>query len=110
MSDKLAVQFYVTIGGRTYRNGAEPDEPGQPTLLEIEHRDNEASRLQLSVKDFLYSDVPFVEFNSIPNPRCNPGIKVEAWAGWEEESLVKVFEGLLVAKLPNHQLSETQFV
>lgn len=110
MSDKLAVQFYVVIGGRTYRNGAEPGEPGQPTLLEIEHRDNEATRLQLTVKDFLYSDAPFVEFNEIPNPKCNPEIKVEAWAGWEEESLVKVFEGLLAAKRPKSQLSETSFL
>lgn len=110
MQDKLAVQFYVTINGRTYRNGAEPGEPGQPTLLEVEHVDNEASRLRLTVKDFLYSDTPFVEYNSIPNPRCNPEIKVEAWAGWEDESLIKVFEGLLVAKKLKYQLSETSFV
>jgi hypothetical protein len=111
MADKLAVRIRVTIGGRLYENGADPASPGHVISIEIEHRDQEASRLTLRVKDFdLDSDVPFREFNSIPNPRVNLSIPVVAYLGWDGEELVKVFEGLLVAKDMQYQLSQTCFV
>lgn len=111
MSDKLAVIFIVTINGVRFENGADPTESNQPMLLEIEHKDQEASRLTLTVKDFdLDKDTVFQKYSSIPNPRCNPNIPVQAWAGWEDEQLVKVFEGLLVAKEGSYPQTQTRFV
>jgi hypothetical protein len=108
-TDELAVKFYVIIAGREYRSAPEPLAPGQPISLEIEHRDNESSRLQLTVWDAV-TDAPFVEFNTLPNPRCNPNLPVEAYAGWDEASIVNVFAGLFTAKRAHYQLSETYLV
>lgn len=114
MNDELAVKFYVTVAGREYRSAPDPLAPGQPISLEIEHRDQEASRLQLTVWDAVNNpqerSAPFVEFNSLPNPRCNPNLPVEAYAGWEDGEFVKVFAGLFVAKRAHYQLSETYLV
>ncbi|MBI3654078.1 MAG: hypothetical protein HY231_23860 [Acidobacteria bacterium] len=111
MSDRLACKFRVTIGGRVYENGAESAAPGQPISLNITHRDQEASQLELLVFDNVtMGDVPFPEYNSIPNPRINENIPIEAWAGWDEEELVKVFEGILLKKSANMLQSQTRFV
>jgi hypothetical protein len=111
MGDRLAVKFRVTIGGRVYQNGDEPTAPGQPISLMISHRDQEASQLELLVFDNVtMGDVPFPEYNSIPNPRTNENIPIEAWAGWEDEELVKIFEGILLRKSANMLLSQTRFV
>jgi hypothetical protein len=107
--DRLSVRGTVSIGGREYHFGPGKDAPGQPIRLEIEHRDNEASRLGLTVWERL-TDTPFPEFNTVPDPECNPTIPVEAHAGWEGEGLVKLFGGLLIAKLGSYQLSQTKFV
>jgi hypothetical protein len=110
-SDRLAGWFRVTVAGRIYQNGADPSEPGQPISLTIEHRDQEASRLTLVVKDFdLDSDAPFRELNSVPNPRLVEAIPVLAWIGWDEENPVKAFEGVLAASKMNYQASATEFV
>lgn len=106
---ELAVKFYVIFAGREYRSAPEPGAPGQPISLEIEHRDNESSRLQLTVWDAV-TDKPFVEYNTLPNPRCNPNLPVEAYAGWEDASLVNVFAGLFVAKRMHYQLSQSYLV
>lgn len=108
MSDQLAAQFIATVNGRLYRAGPDPSEPGQPLSIEVEFRDNETTRLGLKVWDALGND-PFPEFNAVPNPRLDPNIPVLAWMGWEGDTLVKVFEGLLTAKSVHHQLSETDF-
>lgn len=111
MADRLAAKFRVTVGGRLYENGAKPDAPGQPISLTITHRDQEASQLELLVFDNVtMGDVPFPEYNSVPNPRLVENVPVEAWAGWEDEELVKVFEGILLKKSASFLLSQTRFV
>jgi hypothetical protein len=54
-------------------------------------------------------DTAFPEYNSVPNPRLVETIPVEAWAGWEDEELVKVFEGILLRKQASFLLSQTRF-
>jgi len=112
MSDnRFAVKFRVTVGGRVYENGPKPGEPGQPISLTITHRDQEASQMELLVFDNVtMGDVPFPEYNSIPNPRLVETIPVEAWAGWDEGEYVKVFEGILLRKSANFVMSQTRFV
>ena len=105
--------FIVKIAGFTYRNAADRFEPGQPTTLEIEQRDNEASRLTLMVFDRVdpTSTPPYVEFNRFPNPRKVEDVLVQAWIGWADESLIKVFEGNLVIKSMDEEIpSCTKFV
>jgi hypothetical protein len=111
MFDRLAAKFRVTVGGRVYENGSKPDAPGQPINLTITHSDQEASRLELLVFDNVtMGDVPFPEFNSIPNPRLVENVPIEAWAGWEDEEMIKVFEGILLKKDMHFLGSQTRFV
>jgi hypothetical protein len=79
-------------------------------LVEIEHRDNEASRLTLTVFD-APGDVPFPNYNNTPDPYLNPNVQVQAYARWDDEGWVKIFSGLLVAKKCKYPArSETVFV
>lgn len=109
--DKLAAKFIVTINGKRYASAPGPSESGQPLSMEVEHRDNEPSRLVLSIWDAVNNPnvVPFPEFNSMPNPRCNPEIPVEAWGGWEDGEYLRMFTGILLAKRIKYQLSITEF-
>lgn len=108
MPDELAARFIVTIGAREFHSAPEPGSPYQPIEVEIEHRDNEASRLLLKVWDAV-TDVPFPQFNQTPNPRCNPDIPVLCWMGWEDGPLVPAFAGQLQGCRAHYQLSQTWF-
>lgn len=109
MGERLSVEWIVYVGGVRYTNLAlEGDQ--LPMLLEIEHRDNEPSRLTLTVFD-APGDDPFPNYNNTPDPYLEPGVKVEAFARWEDEEWVKMFSGLLVAKKCRYpSRTETVFV
>lgn len=112
MGDRLVGYFRVEIGGVIYENGSPPETPGQPVSLEIEHRDDESSRLTLTVFDNVtLGSVPYPEFNRIPNPRKFESVPVLAWAEWEDEQIVKMFEGNLTIKTMDEEIpSHTKFV
>lgn len=111
MPERLVAKYVVTINGFTYESGPDIDGEHHPATFELVHRDDEASRLTLTVKDFNYQDVPFPDFNAIPNPRKNPNIPVDAILGWEDEGPVRVFAGVLAAKKMNYPApSQTTFV
>lgn len=109
MSDKLGVKCIVTVNGRPYHFAPDTTENGQLISVEVEHRDNEASRIGVSAWDGLH-DQHFIEYDAIPNPRCNEAIPIDCVAGWEDEGLVRLFGGLLTAKQAEYQLSQTRFV
>jgi hypothetical protein len=95
-------KFLGTIAGRFYKNAPDAYAPGQPFNLKICHRDDELSRLTLTVFDALDVDgVPFPEFNGVPDPLLDPNIPVVFWYGWSDGPMVKAFEGVLVAKTIN---------
>jgi hypothetical protein len=95
MGDRLVGFCRVTIDGFPYENGPDPSAPGQPISCVIEHTDQDASRLELTVWDAA-TDKPYPEFNRFPSPRIAQNIRVICHAGWEDEEIVKMFEGVLV--------------
>src|ERR1700733_4102747 len=111
MGDKLVSRFQVTVNGRTYNSAPNETQPasGQPITLDWQYTDNEPLKLTLNVWDGVNSEVFAPEFNTCPNPLCNPTIPVQAWAGWEDEQYYQVFDGVLTAKKFKFAFSETEF-
>jgi hypothetical protein len=109
MPDKLAAWFSVLINGRVFRSAPLEESIERPSALEIEHRDQELSRLHLTVWDDP-GDEPFPIFNSLPNPRTVTTVPVIAYIRWEDETPVKAFEGYLAAKKLRSKLSYTELV
>jgi hypothetical protein len=101
-------KFLGTIGGRFYKNGNDANAPGQPLSLKICHRDDEISRLTLTVYDAVDVDgEPFPEYNNVPDPMVDPNIPVVFWYGWSDGPMVKAFEGVLIKKFLNSGESVT---
>jgi hypothetical protein len=110
VGDKLVSVFQVSVNGRHYNSapGATGPDPGQPITLDWQYTDNEPLKLTLTLWDGVSSTNFAPEFNRCPNPLCNPTIPVIAYAGWEG-TLVKVFDGFLIAKKFRFAFSQTEF-
>lgn len=95
MGEKLVSIYTCIVGGISFESGPDPAAIGQPISCSAEWRDNEAGRVELKVWDGMGDTGWFPIHNSLPNPRCNTTVPFECWMGWEEETQVKVFEGVL---------------
>src|ERR1700742_2434475 len=109
MGERLVCKWMCGIGGRVFSNSNHSGIE-LPVSMEIEPRDNEASRLTLTVWDGVTDD-PFPVYNSTPDPFSETDVPVVAYARWEGESWVKMSTGLLVAKKAKYPAaSQTTFV
>ncbi|MEW6209819.1 MAG: hypothetical protein AB1631_15755 [Acidobacteriota bacterium] len=111
MGEKLVSFFRVEVGGLIFENAPKPSDLGQPISLSICHRDKEKTRLTLTVKDYdLDTENPFPVYNTLPNPRTSELVPVVAYIGWEDEPIVKAFEGLYAKIRATYQPSRTEII
>lgn len=108
----LVAKGLVIIGGRRFEITDEKGEhPGLPISASAAHRDTKSSSAELVVWDVdNVTGEPFPIFNSMPDPMIEHNVPYDMWLGWEGEALVKVFEGILLAKEVNTQTTETTLI
>jgi hypothetical protein len=108
VGERLVTKSITIVNGLDFHSAPEAGSLYTPISLDIEYRDNETPSLSLEVWDG-HDDVNFMPiFNSLPNPRCNENIPVEAYIGWEGETLIKAFAGNLTGKHPHFPPSKLQ--
>ncbi len=105
MSERLVFEFMLLIGGRLFTN-LNHDGLELVRRLEVEHRDNEGSRLTCEVFD-ARGDEPFPVYNGTPDPLTDPEVEVILYGRWQGEGRVKMFSGLLSAKKANYPATST---
>jgi hypothetical protein len=96
-AERLATRFIFLVNGIEWRSAPDEGSIYLPEELTLEYRDNESPSFDATVKDSTETAF-FPIASSIPNPRCNEKIPVEAYIGWDGEVLVKAFAGLLTGK------------
>src|SRR5215475_14524343 len=100
MGEMHVAKGRVTIGGLPVFEitDEQTEHPGLPISLDWAHRDNMASMAHLVVfdRDDL-SETPLPIFNAAPDPLVEHEVPYTVEAGWEDDDMLIVFEGILLA-------------